>query len=301
MSDIAPGDAATTPARAGAGRLIVVAGATGTQGGAVVDALVTAPAEWRVRALTRNPASAPATALAARGVEVVRADMADAESLRPALQGAYGVFSVQNTRTAGRKGEVVQGTTLADVATAAGVAHLVYSSVGGAERVRGIPHVDTKWEIERHLRRIGIPHTVLRPSAFMTVFTMRGATVGLGMMAAALGPAKTLQMIAPDDIGVFARIAFDRPQTYLGEAIELAGDELTVPQIAAALRDAGRPWQYPRVPKMLLRLMGREARMLRWFGESGYQADIAALRTIHPGLMTLSAWLARVPAPTPDA
>ena len=301
MADNAPRVAAATPAHAdeAAERLIVVVGATGTQGGAVVDALLTAPSPWRVRALTRNPTGARAIALAARGVKVVRADMADATSLRPALRGAYGVFSVQNTRTAGRTGEVHQGITLADAAQAAGVAHLVYSSVGGVERVRGIPHFDTKWEIEQQLRRMDVPHTVLRPSAFMTIFTMRGAAIGLGMMAAALGSAKPLQMIAPEDIGVFARIAFERPETYLGQAIEIAGDELTIPQIAAALRDAGRPSRYPRIPRALLRLLGKESRMLLWFGESGYQADIPALRTIHPGLMTLRDWLARTGAPTP--
>ncbi|MFG1703730.1 NmrA/HSCARG family protein [Nonomuraea sp. M3C6] len=272
--------------------LILVAGATGNQGGAVVDALLGRPERWRVRALTRDPAGAAARALAGRGVEVVPGDMADAASLARAMAGVHGVFGVQNSRTAGLKGEVEQGVTLVDAAKAAGVEHFVYASVGGAERVRGIPHFDTKWEIEQRLWATGMPATVLRPTTFTDVFTFRGAGIGLGMMAAALGPAKPLQMIAVRDIGVFARMAFERPETFAGQAVELAGDELTVPQIAAVLRSAGRPGRYPRLPRVVLRAMGKESRMLFWFGESGYRADIPALRALHPGLLTLEAWLA---------
>ncbi|TDE47516.1 NmrA/HSCARG family protein [Nonomuraea mesophila] len=273
--------------------LILVTGATGNQGGAVVDAMLEHPDQWQVRALTRDPSSAAARALTARGVDVVAGDMADEDSMRRALRGASGVFGVQNSRTAGLKGEVRQGTTLVDAARDAGVEHFVYASVGGAERVRGIPHFDTKWEIEQHLRASGLPATVLRPTTFMDVFTMRGASVGLGMMAAALGPHKPLQMIAVRDIGVFARLAFEHPDTYAGQNLELAGDQLTVPRIAATLKAAGRPGRYARLPKVLLRAMGKEARMLFWFGESGYDADIPALREQHPGLLTLMHWLTR--------
>jgi uncharacterized protein YbjT (DUF2867 family) len=272
--------------------VILVAGATGNQGGAVVDALLDQPDRWRVRALTRDPSGAPARALADRGVEIVPGDMGDAKSLEPALAGAHGVFGVQNSRTAGLKGEVKQGMTLVDAAKAAGVEHFVYSSVGGAERVRGIPHFDTKWKIEQHLRGSGVPATVLRPTTFTDVFTFRGAGIGIGMMSAALGPAKPLQMIAVRDIGIFARMAFERPEAFAGKALELAGDELTVPQIVAALKAAGGPGRYPRVPRFVLRAMGKESRMLFWFGESGYRADVPALRALHPGLLTLETWLA---------
>jgi uncharacterized protein YbjT (DUF2867 family) len=271
--------------------IILVTGATGNQGGAVVDALIDS-GNWAVRALTRSPTGAPARALAARGVEVTAGDLADAESLRPALTGVHGVFSVQNSRTAGLAGEVRQGRTLIDVAASAGVRHLVYSSVGGVERVRGIPHFDTKWRIERHLRDSTVDWTILRPTTFTEVFTIRGASIGLSMMAATLGTDKTLQMIAVPDIGVFARLAFERPGEHVGRAVELAGDELTVPQIAETLRGSGRRIRLARLPKSLLKLMGPESRMLLWFGESGYAADIAALRREHPELLTLRRWLA---------
>lgn len=274
--------------------VVVVAGATGNQGGAVVDALLDSGA-WTVSALTRDPASPAARALATRGADVVAGDMSDAGSLRAALAGAHAVFSVQNSRTAGLDGEVRQGKTLIDAAATAGVHHFVYSSVGGAERVRGIPHFDTKWQIEEHLRASGLAWTILRPTTFATVFTMRGASVGLSMMAATLGTDNTLQMIAVSDIGVFARLAFERPEQFTGQAIEIAGDELTVPRIAQTLRASGHRVRYTRLPKSLLKLIGSEARMLIWFGESGYAADIPALRRLHPGLLTLDQWLNNQP------
>jgi uncharacterized protein YbjT (DUF2867 family) len=282
---------------------ILVTGATGNQGSTVVQALLEEPGRWRVRALTRTPGSGPARRLAARGVDVVGGDMTDPASLRHAMTGVHGVFSVQNTRTAGQQGEVRQGMSVADAAHAAEVAHVVYSSVGGADRVRGIPHFDTKWRIEQHQRHIGLPVTVLRPVAFMDGYRMRGArSIGLGMLAGALGEDKTLQMIAVHDIGVFARLAFADPDRFLGQQLEIAGDELTVPQIAAAFQQVlGHRPRYPVVPAWLIRRMGAEAKMMIWFGESGYAADIPNLRTLHPGLLTFKQWLARHLLPNQSA
>jgi uncharacterized protein YbjT (DUF2867 family) len=276
-------------------RTILVTGATGNQGGAVVDALLAEPDRWRVRALTRSPEGSPARRLAARGVDVVGGDMGNAASLRAAMAGVHGVFSVQNTRTAGVDGEVTQGVGVASAARAVGVAHVVYSSVGGVDRVRGIPHFDTKWRIEEYQRQLGLPVSVLRPVAFMDGYTMRGArSIGLGMLAGVLGNDKPIQMIAVRDIGVFARLAFADPDRFLGQELEIAGDELTVPEIAAAFHAVlGRRPRYPVVPSWLIRRMGKEARMMIWFGESGYTADIPALRDLHPGLLTFRQWLAR--------
>jgi uncharacterized protein YbjT (DUF2867 family) len=272
---------------------VVVIGATGNQGGAVADALLAEPGRWRVRALTRRPDAPKARALAARGAEVVAGDLDDPRSIQQALTGAHGVFSVQNHRTAGLAGEVRQGTLVADLAGDAGVRHLVYSSVGGAERVRGIPHFDSKWRVEEHLRASGLPATILRPVSFMDGLQARGVrSIALSILAGALGPDKPLQLIAVRDIGIFARLALEQPDDFLGTAIEIAGDQRTVGQIAAALRRAtGARVPYLRLPRALLRLLGPEATMFDWFGEAGYQADIPALRRLHPGLLTLDAWL----------
>jgi len=111
---------------------ILVTGATGRQGGAVVRHLFGRGAE--VRALTRDPSTPRARALAARGVSTVQGDMDDTESLRRVMTEVYGVYSVQDFWTVGARREIQQGKNVADAAAAAGIEHLVFSSVGGAER-----------------------------------------------------------------------------------------------------------------------------------------------------------------------
>src|ERR687886_2667436 len=141
-------------------RLILVTGATGKQGGAVARSLL--DRGFRVRALTRDPQRPEAQALTEQGAEVVQGDMEDRSAIDRVLEGAYGVFSVQNFWETGYDREVRQGKTVAEAAKAAGVEHFVYSSVGSAHRQTGIPHFDSKWEVEEHIRQIGLPYTILR-------------------------------------------------------------------------------------------------------------------------------------------
>ncbi len=121
-------------------RLMLVTGATGKQGSAVARHLL--KRGFRVRAITRDPKKEPARALAEQGVEVRRGDLDEPESLKPALTGAYGVFSVQNFWETGYEREVRQGIALADAAKTAGVRHFIYSTVASAHRKTGLPHFD---------------------------------------------------------------------------------------------------------------------------------------------------------------
>ena len=127
-----------------ADKIVLVTGATGRQGGSVVSHML--EQGWRLRALTRDPASGAAQALSRRGVDVVRGDLEDPASLESAVKGLYGVYSVQDFWSVGARREVAQGKNLADAAQKAGVAHFVYSSVGGAERNSGIAHWESKYE-----------------------------------------------------------------------------------------------------------------------------------------------------------
>ena len=115
-----------------ADKTVLITGATGRQGGAVIRHML--PKGWKLRALTRNPDSKVAQELARRGIEVVHGDLEDLTSLDGAARGAYGVYSVQDFWSVGARREVQQGKNLADAAKKAGVVHFVYSSVGGAER-----------------------------------------------------------------------------------------------------------------------------------------------------------------------
>ena len=135
------------------GRPILVAGATGRQGGSVVRHLL--ERQMTVRALVRDPHSARARALAGQGIEIAHGDMDDLASLKNAMTGVHGVYSVQDYLTVGAAREVQEGKNMAAAALGAAVEHFVFSSVGGAERKSGTGHFETKWEIENHIRNSG--------------------------------------------------------------------------------------------------------------------------------------------------
>jgi uncharacterized protein YbjT (DUF2867 family) len=278
--------------RGNGGRLILVSGATGQQGGAVVRNLL--ERGFGVRALTRDPAKPAGRELAGLGAEVVSGDLEDRASIEHVLQAVHGVFSVQQFFEAGYEGEVRQGVQLADAAKAAGVDHYVYSSVGSAHRETGIPHFESKWEVEEHVRASGVPYTVLRPVYFMQNWEMMREPILGGTLPQPLDPGKPFQMIDADDIGVFAATAFENPDGWIGREVDLAGDELTMPEIAATFsRVIGRQVDYFQVPwEGFEEQMGEEFTvMYRWFNDYGYEADVAGLRKEHPGLVSLEQYL----------
>ena len=273
-------------------RSILVCGATGSQGGAVARSLL--QRGFRVGALTRDPQKPEARALAEQGAEVVQGDLDDRSSVDRALEGVYGVFSVQNFWEAGYDREVRQGKTVADAAKAAGVGHFVYSSVGSAHRRTGIAHFDSKWEVEEHARGLGLPCTVLRPVFFMQNWEMMREPILGGTLPQPLDPGKPFQQVAVEDIGAFATMAFEHPEGWIEREVEIAGDERTMPEIAEAFgRVAGREVGYYQVPwEMFEEQMGEEyAVMYRWFNDVGYEADIVTLRQEHPGLIDFEGYL----------
>ena len=257
--------------------LILVTGATGQQGGAVARELLAAG--HKVRAMTRKPEGEAAQALAALGAQVVRGDLDDAASLEAALEGAWGVFAVQNSWEAGIEGEEQQGKRIAQLAKQAGVQHFVYTSVGGADRNTGIPHFDNKYRVEETIRGLGFPsHTILRPVFFMDNFLSPWYKPGIdeGNLMIGMDTGTKLQMIAVDDIGKFGRLAFERHAELNGKAIDIAGDEMTMPEAAAAIaKAAGKPVGFVSVPIEEVRKFSEDfAIMLQWFDRVGYDVDI---------------------------
>jgi uncharacterized protein YbjT (DUF2867 family) len=273
-------------------RLILVCGATGKQGGAVARSLL--DRGFRVRGLTRDPQKPEAEALAEQGAEVVQGDMEDRFAMDRVLEGAHGVFSVQNFWETGYDREVKQGKTVADAAKAADVEHFVYSSVGSAHRQTGIPHFESKWEIEEHVREIGLPYTILRPVFIMHNWEwMREHILG-GALAQPLDPDKPFQHVAVEDVGAFAAIAFEHPEEWIGREVDLGGDEQTMPEIAETFgRVIGREISYYQVPwDQFEEQMGEEVTVqYRWLNDVGYEADIAALRQEYPELTTFERYL----------
>jgi uncharacterized protein YbjT (DUF2867 family) len=213
---------------------------------------------------------------------------------RVLVEGIYGVFSVQNFWETGYDREVQQGKTVADAAKAAGVEHFVYSSVGSAHRQTGLSHFESKWEIEEHVREIGLPYTILRPVFFMQNWEMMREMVLGGTLAQPLDPDKPFQQVAVEDIGAFAAIAFENPGRWIGREVDLAGDDQTMPEIAETFsRVTGKEISYYQVPwDQFKEQMGEEFTVqYRWFNDVGYEADIAALQQEYPELTTFERYL----------
>lgn len=269
-------------------KIILVTGATGRTGGATARHLLANG--WQVRALTRDMMKPAAQALQAAGAELIQGDFSDEAGIKEALTGVYGVFSVQVPNDL--ELEIAHGKRIAELAQEMGVQHIVYSSVGGAERESGIPHFESKRRIEEHLEALEISYTILRPAFFMENFYWRKAEVLAGeFKSIGLDTDKPLQMVAADDIGAFAALAFADPDSYQGKAIELAGDELTEAQMVAHLGKATgqeikivQDTEPPMFPDIAI--------MNAWFNTDGFEADISELRDIYPELSTLERWLA---------
>jgi uncharacterized protein YbjT (DUF2867 family) len=270
---------------------VAVIGGTGQQGSAVIDALLAAGAP--VRALVRDPGSAAARALQARSVEVVAADQEDGESLSSALVDVTSLFFM-TTFADGTEGEVRRGTSVAEAAVRSHVPHVVYSSVGGAERATGIPHFESKRRVEERLSEL-VPATFLRPTFFMENLRSQLVPDASGDVVVRLPLAAdvALQMVAVRDIGAAAaRLAID-PDAVHGDAVEIAGDELTLTQVAERATQAlGRHVRFEEVPLDALGDDDDLKAMFRWFATTpAYAADLAETRRLVPDVSDFSSWL----------
>src|SRR3989441_3855889 len=177
-----------------AGKLnVLVTGATGKQGGHVVRALLARG--HSIRALTRKPESAGAAALAARGVTIVTGDFEDQGSLERAARGVDTIFAMSTPFESGAKTETREGINIVRAASAVGVSHLVYASVAGADRATGVPHFDSKFEVESEIRRSGGPFTIVAPVFFIEKFLADWLAAGIakGSIAMALPATRRLQ------------------------------------------------------------------------------------------------------------
>ncbi|WP_049572071.1 NmrA/HSCARG family protein [Nocardiopsis sp. SBT366] len=275
-------------------KTVLVTGATGGQGGAVARRLM--DGGWPVRALVRDPDKREAEELRTLGAELVAGDLDVPESLRTAMRGVDGVFGVlpADLGNPEPETEVRRGRNLVDAVSAAGVAHLVYSSVGAAEHGSGVAHFETKAEIEAYIDAVGVPATVLRPVFFMEnwQYMLPEAENGERVVPFALDAETPLQMIALADIGRIAAEAFADPTEFLGRKIDIAGEEMTVREISEVFTKVDDvPTRFERQAIEEVRAGSREfAAMFTWLNDKGYQADVTALQERHPGLLTLEAW-----------
>jgi uncharacterized protein YbjT (DUF2867 family) len=273
---------------------IAVVGATGQQGGAVVDALLARGVP--IRAVARNPNSEPATRLAARGAELVLADLDDIDSVRAAFDGVAAAFAMtSHDGPDGVEREIAHGRTIAQAARDAQLPMLVHSTIGGVERRSGVPHFESKRHIEEFLRD-AVPVTFVRPTFFMeTLRLMLRRDAAGAQLVMPLPSDVRIQLISVRDVGRAAATLLLNGEPG-GAPVEIAGDELTGEQIADRIAHRlGVPTTFVEVP---LDVLGDEdlKKMFGWLARPpSYQADFERTRQFVPDLEDLSGWLARQP------
>ncbi len=300
--------------------MILVAGATGAQGGGLVRAILNDPdGPFTARTLTRNVDSDKAQALAAAGAEVVAADFDDPESLNRAFAGGYGAYLVTNFwEHFSPEKEIEQAAALADAAQQAGIQHVIWSTL---EDTRNwipldddrmptlmdkykVPHFDAKGEADALFTARGLPTTFLRTSFYWDNFFGMGPTRGEDGKLAITFPMddKKLPGIAAEDIGKCAYGIFKKGPELIGETVGIAGEHLTGHQMAAALSEAiGEEVGYNAVPPEMYRSfgfpgaedMGNMFQFKRDFEEMFCGTrNLEGARALNPELQNFSEWLA---------
>jgi uncharacterized protein YbjT (DUF2867 family) len=276
-------------------RKILVIGATGQQGGAVARLLLQKRHE--VYALTRNTESETPKEQYLRnlGAKLIKGDLENPDSLEQATNGVDSVFLMGTPAGDGLEGETRRVKMMTDIAKEKKVAHLVYSSIVNADKNTGIPHFESKYKLEQHIKNCGIPYTIIGPTFFMenldgptffreNLLSYSRAGLQQGQLALPLSPSTILQQIALENIAEFSTLVLERRNSFLGKRIDIASDELTGEQAAKILSDElGRKIKYVQVPLEQIRQAREDiALMYEWFERVGTGIDITNLHQQYP-------------------
>jgi len=276
-------------------KTILVTGATGRQGSAVARHLL--EEGWQVRALTRDPDKPNAKALKEAGADVIKGDLNKPKPLKLFFKDLHGVFSVQNPWVTGLEKEVEHGIEIADMAADTGVKHLVYSSAWPVKPGTGVPHFETKVKIENHIKALGLPYTILRPTGFMELMSEKDFVPPLmawNVMGKILGDDFPLTWVACDDIGAVAARVFANTKEFAGREIPIAGDAKSMAecrQIYYSIHNK-YPFRIP-APVWLFKMMQKDIyRMYQWMkSEPVSNGVIDKTRELHPEVMNVESWM----------
>jgi uncharacterized protein YbjT (DUF2867 family) len=263
---------------------VLVLGATGGQGGAVLRAL--RERGRPVRALVRDPTAPSARRFAAEGIGLAAGGFTDRDALAVAMNGVVAAFALTTPFESGVDAELVQGRAILGAAADAGLPHLVFASVAGATSGSGVPHFESKAVVESELAAGDVSYTVVAPTYFFDNALGGEREIREGVLALPLPAAHRLQQLARGDLGRFVAEVLDAPARFAGRRIELASDDPSPREMAASLSAAlNRPVRHEEVPMAAVRRGSADmAAMWDFLRGSGYQVDIGALRREHPGV-----------------
>lgn len=251
-------------------KLLVVFGATGQQGGSVVEQVINDPElskEYRVRAVTRDPSKAAGKALAQKGVEVVKGDADDAASLTSVLDGAHSVFAVTVSvlDKVDKTAEVTQGKAIADAAVAAGVEFFIFSTLPNVTKISGgkittVEHFDLKADVETYVRTLPLKSAFYVPGYFMQNFAtfILPQPVGDGTYAVSNNVSAQTELPLIDiatDTGKFVSAMLADPEKYVGKSVHGSGGKIFTFQQAVEeiSRVTGKMVKYNQLPESVVR------------------------------------------------
>lgn len=287
--------------------LILVVGGTGTQGGNVARELL--KHGHRVRVLSRDPASPAAKQIAQQGAEVVKGDLGDPASLTPVMERVTAIFSAQYADPYDPSAELRNASNMVLAAQEAGVRQVIHTSVVGTNV---FPRWDksailsqnweNKYQVEELIRHGGFEYwTILHPSWFMENLTeplasLMAPELRRGKLFGVLYPDTLIKLNCGEDTARFARAGFENPEKFHGKDINIAGEELSMTQIAARLSEiAGRDIVYEEVsPEEAVRrgLLEGTAQSHHWMNEvPGFGFDLAETKAYGIPLKSFEKWI----------
>ena len=276
-------------------KTIFVTGGTGNQGGAVARNLV--QQGFTVKVLTRNIESPKSQNLKNLNIELINGDLNNTDTFREHLKDIYGIFSVQSFENGVDK-EMNQGIALADLGKEINIKHFLYSSVFAANLNTGVPHMDSKFKIENHIRQIGLPFTILRPTSLYENFLIPQVKKGIlkGKLVQPINRNTVQQYIASEDIGKAAAKIFQNNDNYLGKTIPLATEQLTMQEVADIFSKVlKKKIVYKKLPAFITKLfMGNSLfKMFKWMNEKSVFSieDVALTRKEFPNPLSLQRWI----------
>jgi uncharacterized protein YbjT (DUF2867 family) len=259
---------------------ILVTGATGQQGGTLARLLL--QKKHKVYALTRNTQSPAAQDLRNKGAKLVKGDLDDSDSLKQVVNGIDSIFLMGTPFEDGTEAETRRGKLMADIAKENSIEHLVYSSVANADKNTGIPHFESKYKIELHIKNLGIPFTIIGPTFFME--NLLGLGLQQGQLALPLSPSSILQQSALENIAEFSALVLEHRKPFLGKRIDIASDEVTGERATKILsNELGYRIKYVQIPLEQVRQANEDmARMYEWYERVGTGINISSLHQEYP-------------------
>ena len=212
----------------------------------------------------------------------MKGDLDDSDSLKHAVKDVESVFLMGTPFEDGTEGETHRGKLMADIAKENNIEHLVYSSVANADKNTGIPHFESKYKVEQHIKNLGIPHTIIGPTFFME--NLLGPGLKQGQLALPLSPSTTLQQSALENIAEFSALVLESRKPFLGKRIDIASDDVTGVQAAKILsNELGYKIRYVPIPlEQVYQANVDMARMYEWYEKVGTGIDISALHQEYP-------------------